>query len=364
MNKQQGTLLIELGLVLVLLIMMSTGVGAWLKYKAEQQKIEHLAHWMLSVQRGVQRYLDANGVHLLQHDTVTQIEGFIDEWRPTVNELVVAQYLAADSVVNSHVEIHIQPAGCGPDMCHLDAVIAYTKPLLTRAGHIDLDAAAHWLIHTQAKGYVVYEKTPQWLTGAARRLANPLLGQAQPFQVGTIAVLSSTDNSDSLYLTLRERRNPSFQADVDIEGYVQAKGDVRSGRYFYLPSLGEPQMQCATEDAISRKEKQLLLCQNGVWVQLSNYSLTDPQHIKAFFEAVLGLETESLPLASGGYYGMSRGGYGYPACWLLNPLTKFCACPQGTTGARVGGAIHLETYYSGSNFPDTRSISLYGCMGS
>lgn len=364
MAKQEGSLLIELALVLMLMLALSTGAATWLKYRAEQQKTENLAHWMLGVQQGVQRYLDTYATHLLQQDSSTAISGFVDEWHPTVAELVAAQFLAADFVYNSQISIYVQPAGCAIDTCHLDALVVYEVPLITPKGHIDLEATAHWLAHTQGKGYVVYEHRPQWLAGASRRLLNPLAGQTQALAVGTVALLASTDNADALFLKLKDRRNPHFQTDVDSAGSLRAAQDVQAGRYLYLPSLEQAQQSCTQEGAISREQNRLLLCEEGVWILLSSQSIYDPAQIKLFFEEVLNLGPSFLPLAQGGYYGKSKDTVRTMACWLSNPLTQACSCPAGFTNVVSVGSKRLRTYYSNASYSDTRMLELYGCMAS
>ena len=364
MTKQDGSLLIELGLVLMLLLGLSTGVGAWLKHKAEQQKAENLAHWMLSVQQGVQRYLDAHATQLLQTPSATVLTGFSDAWQPTVAELSQARFLAADSVSNDQLSIQVQPAGCAADICHLDALISYAQPLLTSSGYVNLEATAQWLSQAQGKGYVVYEHSPHWLSGVSRRIANPPLGHSQRLAIGTVAMLASTDNTGSLYLRLTARRNPDFQANVDVAGSVRTTEDLQVGRYLYLPSLGQSESHCEHEGAISLEDTQLLLCSQGVWVQLSNNSQWDPMQIKVFFERVLNLGESFLPLAAGGYYGESRDGRDSMACWLFNPLTHACSCPANASRALPVGVKQVRTHYSSANSSDIRTIQLYGCLSS
>ena len=364
MTKQGGSLLIELALVLMLLLGLSTGVGAWLKYKAEQQKAENLAHWMLSVQQGAQRYLDAYAPQLLQTSAAPAIIGFSDAWRPTVAELSQARFLAADFVANDQLSIQVQPAGCADEICHVEALISYAEPLLTPSGHVNLEATAQWLSQAQGKGYVVYEHTPHWLSGVSRRLANPPLGHSQSLAIGTVAMLASTDTTGSLYLRIKERRNPDFQANVDVAGSVRASEDLQAGRYLYLPSLGQTQAHCEHEGSISREQTQLLLCDQGVWVQLSSHSRLDSKQIKVFFEQVLNLGEQFLPTAAGGYYGESKDGRDSMACWLFNPITKDCSCPPNASEALKVGAKQVRTHYSSANSPDVRTIQLYGCMSS
>lgn len=364
MTKQGGSLLIELGLVLMLLLGLSTGVGAWLKYKAEQQKAENLAHWMLSVQQGAQRYLDAYAPQLLQTSAAPAITGFSDAWRPTVAELSQARFLAADFVANDQLNIQVQPAGCADEICHVEALISYAEPLLTPSGHVNLEATAQWLSQAQGKGYVVYEHTPHWLSGVSRRLANPPLGHSQSLAIGTVAMLASTDSAESLYLRIKERRNPDFQANVDVAGSVRSKEDVQAGRYLYLPPLGQNQANCEYEGAISREKTQLLLCEQGVWVQLSNHSQLDPMQIKVFFELVLNLGDSFLPLAAGGYYGESKESANSMTCWLFNPITQACSCPPQAAQALKVVDKEVRTHYSNSNYPDIRTIHLYRCASS
>lgn len=364
MAKQEGSLLIELSLVLMLLTALSIGTATWLKHKADQQKTENLAHWMLSINQGVQRYLDTHAMHLLQQDGSTAISGFADEWHPTVEELAGARFLAEDFIDNHSITIQVQPAGCVAEVCHLEALVVYHQPLISSAGHIDLNATAHWLAQTQGKGYVVYEQTPQWLTGASRRLLNPLAGGTQALAVGTVALLATTDNADSLFLKLKDRRNPEFQADVDSAGSVRATEDLQAGRYLFLPSLGQVQQSCDQEGAITREQNRLLLCEEGAWVLLLSQAEIGPAQIKLFFEQVLNLGESFLPLALGGYYGQSRDGRQSMACWLFNPLTQMCTCPANAPRPVPVGFKQVRTYYSSSNYLDTRVIDLYGCMQS
>ena len=347
MKTQKGSLLIELSLVLGLLLLLSVGAATWLKHKADQQKVENLAHWMLSVQQGVQQYLDTNRQSLLQTSGSVSIAGFVNKWRPTVAELASTGFLARDFVSSNALQIQVQPVGCASDICHVEALITYSQPLLTRSGQVNFEATAHWLGQVRGQGYVV-----------------PLTAPGAAFAAGTVALLATTDTTEMLYLKLKETRNPEFQSDVDVGGSVRTDEDVEIGQFLYLPSLGKSQTACMAEGAMSRDDTQLLLCNKGVWQQVSRQSALDATHIRLGFELMLGFRANAFPLAMGGYYAQSLGGRGIRACWLLNPLTGSCSCPTTARRAERVGIKHVETYYSNSTYPDTRMLEIYGCLAS
>lgn len=364
MPKQQGSLLIELSLVLAVLLVLGTGLSTWLKHTAEQQKAENLAYLMLTVQQGVQRYIDTYATQLLHaSSSETQLPGG-QAWRPTIADLIQAQFLAPEVQGGDHITIYIEPAGCGPDTCHIEALIVYDAPLLLDKGGVDLAATAQWLTKTQGKGYVVYEHSPQWLTGAARRLANPSFHMTHALAVGSVALIATTDNAESAYLRLKERRNPDFQADVDIAGALRVEQDIHTQGLLFLAPLAQPQAPCTEEGALSREQSRLFICEAGQWVQVAKNVLTDPLTIKAFFEVVLEMTHPPLPLYQGGYYGLSVGARRAPVCWLANPLVGTCACPPTSTGAMLIGTKPLPSYHSTSFLAEARTISIYGCAKS
>ena len=364
MPKQQGALLIELSVVLMVLLLLGTGLSAWLKQTTEQQKIENLAYWMLTVQQGVQRYLDVHAAQLLDASSPEPVTGSSNVWRPTIDELIQAQFLAPDTQGDDRLSIHIKPVGCGVDACHLEALVIYDSPLVLTKGGVNLEATAQWLAKTQAKGYVVYDHSPQWLTGAARRIPNPPLPLAAALPIGTVALLATTDTAESMYLRLNDRRNPNFQAEVDIAGALRVEQDIHTQGYLFLAPLAQPQASCSSEGALSREQSTLFICEEGKWVQVSKATLTDPLVIKRFFEVVLNMSAFPLPLYQGGYYGLSVGVRGTPVCWLSNPLTEICDCPSGYRTAILITTKQMPSYYSGSQLTDSRALSIYGCAQS
>lgn len=363
MPKQQGSLLIELSVVLVVLLLLGTGLSTWLKQTAEQQKIENLAYWMLTVQQGVQRYMDTYAAQLLDHSSPEPVTGSSNVWRPTVAELIQAQFLAPDIQGSDRLAIHINPTGCGPDACHIEALVIYDAPLILVKGGVNLEATAQWLTKTQAKGYVVYDHSPQWLTGATRRIPNPPLPSVPALPVGTVALLATTDTVESTYLRLNDRRNPNFQAQVDIGGALRVEQDIHTHGYLFLAPLAQPQAPCSNEGALSRDQSTLFICEEGKWVQASRGTLTEPLLIKQFFEVVLNMALP-MPLHQGGYYGLSVGARGNQVCWLANPLTEGCDCPLDNRASGLIATKQMPTYYSGSYLTDSRTLSIYGCVKS
>lgn len=364
MPKQQGSLLIELSVVLVVLLILGMGLSTWLKQTAEQQKVENLAYWMLTVQQGVQRYLDTYAGQLLNSSSPEPVTGSSNVWRPTVAELIQAQFLAPDIQSSDRLTILIKPAGCGPDACHIEALVIYDSPLVLAKGGVNLEAAAQWLTKTQAKGYVVYDHSPQRLTGATRRIPNPPLPSVPALPVGTVALLATTDTVESTYLRLNDRRNPNFQAEVDIGGALRVEQDIHTKGYLFLAPLAQPQAACSSEGALSREQSALFICEQGKWVQVSRATLTDPLAIKRFFEVVLNMSALPLPLYQGGYYGLSVGARGTQVCWLSNPLTEMCDCPLHYKTAILITTKQMPSYYSGNYLTDSRPLSIYGCAKS
>lgn len=336
MDRQRGSLLIELSVVLVLLLVLGIGSVSLLKQRAEQQRIENMAVWMLRLQQGVQFFLDTNADALAQTQHPA-LAGIHDVFEPTASELQQLGFLPASFALSYPISIVLYREGVCPGVrCYVHAVIARPDPFLLKNGAVNQDALSQWQLNTAAKGFVVTAARPQWLSGSDRQIQNTTAIFKTVFAAGTVALTASTDPSLFGFVRQADTRNPHFKTDIDIAGSLRTEADLVSGKHLFFAQPESKGSACTNSEAIAKGSHEFLICRNGIW---------------ASFGAV------SASLANlGGFYtkSLSRGNCNTgvsPLNQALNPVTKTCDCPKGYTSYPITYTLndvlyggHMVTY--------------------
>lgn len=316
MYRQRGSLLIELSVVLVLVLVLGIGSVSLLKERAEQQRVENMAVWMLRLQQGVQFFLDTNADELAQNQSPNLV-GINQIFEPTVTELQQLGFLPSSFSLSYLTSIVLYREGDCPGIrCHVHAVIASHQPFLRENGAVNQDALSQWQLSTAAKGFVVTAARPQWLSGADRQIPNTNAVFETPLEAGTVALTASTDPSLFGFVRQADTRNPHFKTDVDIEGSLRAEADLVSGKHLFFARTESKGSRCNNLDALAKGNNEFLICKNGIW---SSFGAVSPS-----LTNVGGFYTRSV----------SRGNCNTgvsPLNNALNPVTKSCGCPNGYT---------------------------------
>lgn len=358
MHKQHGSLLIEVAIALFLLTLIAAGSVSYLQKRANELQTEELATWMLGVQKGVQRYLNAHNEQLTTGGVSLSI---------TVAGLKADGFLPAAYPEKDKVVIRLlQEESCYEAACHVHGVIYTRQPLLNRKGDFNAEAVAHWRQKTAGEGLIVSPKHGEWLSGGQLHLANTSQNFEQILPVGTVALLASTSPDVVGYARLDPDANPHFQTDLDAVGTIHSERDLSAGKYLLLPHTEAVDTSCSPIGAVTRgnDKKGLLVCEDGKWIRAEAESTVinpeiaavDPLTVKRFFERLWG---KALPLHAGGYYMSIENKQGTKSCVGRNPITVSCGCRSGTI-SRLVELRSVDVRYS-ERVSVGRFLYLYGC---
>lgn len=326
--KQKGYLLIELALVIVLVALLSVQTMSWWRNKAQEQRLEALANWMLVVQKGVQQYL------FTFHDSSTSRPSIIEPQEITLSTLIEAGFVSSAIQNTTEVKIKIFPEkNCiTKEYCHLHSVIHTTKVL---EHLVEPSQSEYWLNSwlglTGERGLVVRARSSKQLAGIYQQFSNEVgvIGEVLP--VNALAVYASIPLGQRQFLQFYEKQNPRFETDVDINGYVLLKKTASA----YSP--------CAQAGQLTRADtsQALLMCDGSKWVNLFEQS-EQPQP-----------QAES----SGQYELMVHQSLNYSQCSSAHPRLGQCTC-------LASEVAHLSTTrYSGSNpATSTYRYESYSCI--
>lgn len=350
MHRQHGSLLIEVTIALFLLTLIAVGSVSYIQKRANKLQTEELATWMLGVQKGVQRYLDAHSEQITTGGVSLTV---------TIDQLKIDRFLPAAYPEKDKVVIRLlQEESCDEAACHVHGVIYTRQPLLNKKGEFNAEAVAHWRQRTKGEGLIVSPQHSDWLSGGQLHLANTAYNFGQVLPVGTLALLASTSSETIAYAQLDPEANPHFQTDLDAVGSIHTDQDLSAGRYLLLPHTESIDTKCAPIGAVTRgnDKKGLLVCEDGKWIRAATDStavdpelaLADPLTVRRLFELLWG---KSLPLYAGGYFLSMENTQNNKSCVGRNPMTRVCGCSAGIKN-RLIDVYPVEARYT---------LHLYGC---
>lgn len=325
--KQKGYLLIELALAITLVTLLAVHTMSWWRHKAEEQRLEALASWMLVVQKGVQQYL------FTFYDSSTSTPSMVEPHEITLLTLIQAGFISSAMQPTSELKILIFPEkSCiAQEYCHLHSVI-YTTNVLERM--VDLSQSEYWLNVwlglTAERGLVVRSRSSKKLAGIYQQFINEKEAIGAQLPINTLAVYASIPLGQRQFLQFYEKENPKFETEVDINGYV------------LLKKTAAVHGICDQAGQLTRASTTLtlLMCDGSRWVDL--FQNTEP------------LPPQSGP--SGQYELMIHQALNYSQCSSAHPSLGQCTCLT-TEVARL-----LNTRYSGSNpATSTYRYETYSC---
>lgn len=360
MHKQQGSLLIEVTIALFLFTLIAVSGVSYLQKRAAELQVSELATWMLGVQKGVQRYLDA-------HNELLTTEGV--SLTVTVAQLKADGFLSSAYPEKDRVVIRLlQENSCLEAACHVHGIIYTRHPLLNKKGVFNVEEVAHWRQRTKGEGLIVSPQHSDWLSGGQLHLANTAHNFGQALPVGTVALLASTSPEAIAYAQLDPEANPYFQTDLDALGSIHTDQDLSAGRYLLLPHTESVNTVCNPIGAVTRSDdkKGLLVCEEGKWIRAAaeegsagldpELAVVDPLIVKRLFELLWG---KSLPLHVGGYFLSIENIQNRRSCVGRNPLTGSCDCKTGVKSQLVEFRPVDIRYTNQVSVP--RTLYLYGC---
>lgn len=252
MHKQQGSLLLELVVVIVIITLVAVGSITWLQQRGQTLKTQSYATWMLSIQQAVEAFVLTHETALKKSHTLSSvlIDGVANAKQPTLLELQQLGFLAPSFTPSPEAEIRLyQEGSCPGSRCHVHGIISSTTPFLTKDKKVDAQAQADWRMHTKGYGLIVTAQQPLLLIGNQLTVTNTQAVIGQVLVPGTVALLASTASTAE-----------------DIFAYR----DIKAGRYLVLPNNELAGETCEVVGAISRDSEKgtLLVCHENKW-QLS-----------------------------------------------------------------------------------------------
>lgn len=319
---QQGFVLIELAIASLVLVLVTVWAAhAWAQRLRDLQA-QSLAVWMIAAHEGAHAYLGRYGSALTLADSPDALrhEGFDDWAEPGWEELRNAGLMPAGwaqvGPMGLLAAMRIQrSADCPGSDCRLTALVHTRAPLLARDGRtVDESLVAQWLMAVQGHGLVVWPRSPDTLSGAARRLPVP-----EGWQPGTVALAADGGQVAGLgdggdagpdltpYLRVGDDRDPEFQGDATIGGSVSSGASLRATDYLVLARSNEAYEACDEDNAFSfeRSRDGALLCRGGRWRSAGRAD-------------------------GGGFLSHShRGCFDASGVFRGNPVTGGCSCPFG-----------------------------------
>lgn len=314
MANQKGFVLLEWMLAALLTTLLAVwGSQVWVNQINDAAAVS-AARWMQGVEQAVHAYLKEHGPAMRKAESPQALlpEGYLNWKQPTLAELKANGVLHMgfpESVLSTGgVSIRVLREGNCPDSpCHLDAIIASEKLLLSSSGKVNEAMLAQWLLAAKGRGGAVHPDRPERLQGHRFSYANPPAA-GWTLAPGTVAMAVTREQLEELdYLRVRDSRDPEFQGHVTLARGLDAKGDIAIQEgVLRLVSSRQAKTACNLEDALARDGSLgLLTCTLGKWEPVQQY------------RGAFSINTR---------YGCSTP-EGVPTA---NPLTGSCTCPAGS----------------------------------
>lgn len=310
-SKQKGYLLIELAVAAVLATLIGMQTVSWWRHKAQEQRFEALAGWMLALQKGVQQYL------FTSYDSSSLSTPLGEPHEITVSQLIQDGFVSSALHQTPELKIRVfAETNCLPERCHVHSVI-YTDTALEKiiANSSSEYWLNYWLSLTADRGLVVRPSLPTQLVGIYQQFNNAGADIGATLPANTLAVYASIPIGQRQFLQFYEKENPNFETEVDINGYMTFK------------KTEQPNHSCQREGSVTRATATLglLMCDGTKWVEL--FTKVDAPS----------------PLSSGSYEVMVHQSFNFSECSNVHPVLGQCAC-------LANEKPHLtDTRYSGSS---------------
>ncbi|WP_353194068.1 type II secretion system protein [Pusillimonas noertemannii] len=270
---QQGFVLIELAVVLLIATLAAVFAADRLAQGARDAVAEAHAAWMSSLRSAAQRYVELHGLVLAEEGGAARVQGFANAFEPTVAELKETGFLSPGFPARGARGLGgrvllIRSSGCPAGLCSIEALV-YSDGALARdaSGGHDSSMVAHWLSVSMGRGGAVMPDRPHVVSGAAFSFPNPPVAGMQALPVGTVAMSVTTEQLASLaYLRVEDRRDPRFQGSASIAGDLSTGAALQVHEHIRIASQARAQTPCDTGGAIVREQNGgLLVCREGLW---------------------------------------------------------------------------------------------------
>lgn len=332
-HSQGGSLLIEFMVFAALALALAVwGSHEWAD-RVRVLQARSLAAWMQTAQAAAQAHLLRSRPDPDDGEFAPPLEGTQAGWvaGPSWESLQAAGLLPAGwqttGPLGQQLVLQLgRGPGCAPSACPLQALVRTAAPLLDRRGRVDQAMIAEWLLASQGHGLVFWGREAVTFSGAGRRVMLDAAAQAS-LASGMVALLAEVPGSGpsdgaageqqggdlSVFLRVRDERDPDFQNDLSARGVVRSATRLAARESVVLEDGLQAAAACSHEGALAREQAYpgVLVCRQGSWRLIAR--------------------------APGGGYMLNshkgcRNVFGSPT---HNPYTGGCSCAAGFTELQV-----------------------------
>lgn len=283
-RRQSGQALIELVVAVAVALALTVWAAGYWAQQLEQQAIGAMAQWLGQLQRATQAALlltDPSRVPqpLTAHGDALRV--WVD-WLKQAGHLPQAFQVFPSLPYTVSVE-QVTPAGdCSNAPCaSVWLVLAIPRPGTPESQR---DGFAQGLLAAlPGQALAVSSLAPQWLQGAAYRIANPP-DHRPAWPLGSVAVIAWRSDVPPPFVRLAETRPVTLLGGLTVQGDLHVDGVATATRGFVPDQRVAFSTACAPEGRLVLAEQGgLAICQAGHWQPAAN-------SVKRDFRACLEIE--------------------------------------------------------------------------